>query len=86
MMIRLQRFNTYLLVAVAAAAVAVCGCQSTVKSKPKKLLSTLRLHVEASLDGTKASESVPIYREKPVWVNVRADAVPHRSECVLLPV
>jgi preprotein translocase subunit SecD len=70
MMIRLLRFNTYLLVTVAAAAVAVCGCQSISEKKPRKLLSTLRLHVEASLDGTKANESVPVYREKPVWVNV----------------
>ena len=70
MMIRVQRFNTYLLVTLTAAAVAVCGCQSTGDKKPKNLLSTLRLHVEAGLDGTKASESVPVYREKPVWVNV----------------
>ena len=69
-MIRPQRFNTYLLVTLAAAAVAVCGCQSTGGKMPKNLLSTLRLHVEASLDGNKASESVPVYREKPVWVNV----------------
>jgi preprotein translocase subunit SecD len=30
----------------------------------------LRLHLEARRDGTKANEPVPIYREKPVWVNV----------------
>jgi preprotein translocase subunit SecD len=78
MMIRPQRFNTYLLVMLAAAAVAVCGCQSTSAKMPKNLLSTLRLHVEASLDGTKASESVPVYREKPVWVNV--EKVPFLTE------
>lgn len=70
MMIRLQRFNTYLLITLAAAAMAVCGCQSTAESKSKKLLTTLRLHLEVNRDGTKANESVPIYREKPVWVNV----------------
>jgi len=69
-MIRAQRFNTYLLVALAAAVVVVCGCQSTGDKKPRNLLSTMRLHVETGLDGTKASESVPVYREKPVWVNV----------------
>ena len=52
------------------AAVAVCGCQSPASDKPKKLLSTLRLHLEVSRDGTKANEPVPIYREKPFMVNV----------------
>jgi preprotein translocase subunit SecD len=78
MMIRVQRFNTYLLVMVATAVVAVCGCQSSGAMKPKKLVSTLRLHLEASLDGTKANEPVPIYREKPVWVNV--DKMPFLTE------
>jgi preprotein translocase subunit SecD len=70
MMIRLERFNTYLLVTVAAAAVAVCGCQTPAKKKSDKLLSTLRLHLEAGRDASTASEPVPVYREKPVWVNV----------------
>jgi preprotein translocase subunit SecD len=70
MMIRLERFNTYLLVALAAAAVAFCGCQTTAQKKPDKLLSTLRLHLETSRDASTASEPVPVYREKPVWVNV----------------
>jgi preprotein translocase subunit SecD len=70
MMIRLQRFNTYLLVTAAVAAVAVCGCQSTDQKLPKSLLSTLRLHLQASFDGSKTNESVPVYREKPVWVTV----------------
>jgi preprotein translocase subunit SecD len=78
MMIRPQRFNTYLLVTVAAAVVAVCGCQSLSEKKPQKLLSTLRLHLQASFDGTKANESVPVYREKPVWVNV--DKMPFLTE------
>ncbi len=64
-----QRFNLYLLVALGAA--MVCGCQtSSDEVRPKKVLSTLRLHLEASRDGTKSSEVVPIYREKPVMVNV----------------
>jgi preprotein translocase subunit SecD len=78
MMIRLQRFNTYLLVTLAAAAVAVCGCQTTGQKMPKSLLSTLRLHVQASFDETKASQSVPIYREKPVWLTV--EQVPFVTE------
>ena len=55
---------------MALAAAAVCGCQTSGENRPKKLLSTLRLHLEASRDGTKANEPVPIYREKPVMVNV----------------
>jgi preprotein translocase subunit SecD len=68
MTIRWQRFNLYLLMALMAA--AVCGCRTSREAKARKLLSTLRLHVEASLDRTKASEPIPVYREKPIWVNV----------------
>lgn len=78
MMIRPQPFNTYLLVALMTAILAVCGCQSTPNKPSKKLLSTLRLHLEASFDGTKANEPVPIYREKPVWV--RVDKMPFLTE------
>jgi preprotein translocase subunit SecD len=72
MMIRGQRFNIYLLVALAAA--LACGCQSSGDKKPKKTLSTLRLHLEAGSDRTKTSESIPVYREKPIWVNVQKEA------------
>jgi|APCry1669188910_1035180.scaffolds.fasta_scaffold129955_1 preprotein translocase subunit SecD len=68
MTIRWERFNIYLLAALAAA--AACGCQSTGETNPKKMLSTLRLHLEATRDGPKASERVPIYRDKPVWLYV----------------
>jgi preprotein translocase subunit SecD len=69
MKIRSQRFNLYLLVALAV--IAVAGCQSTsAERQSKKLLSTLRLHAEASHSATKATEAVPIYRLQPVMVNV----------------
>jgi preprotein translocase subunit SecD len=69
MKIRWQRFNLYLLAAVAA--VAVWGCQSTSsETKPKKLLSMIRLHLETSQGGNKDSELVPVYRQQPVWLNV----------------
>lgn len=72
-----QRFNLYLFVALGAA--VVCGCRtSSDEVRPKKLLSTLRLHLEASRDGTKSNELVPIYREKPVMVNV--EIVPFLTE------
>ena len=68
MKIRWNRFNIYLVLALAVA--AVCGCHIFGDTKANRLLSTLRLHLEASRDGTKANEPVPIYREKPVMVNV----------------
>ena len=70
MMIRLARFNTYLLVATA---VTFCGCQSAAPKKSGKLLSTLRLHLEASRGSSNAGEPVPVYREQPVWVTVEKE-------------
>jgi|CZKM01.1.fsa_nt_gi preprotein translocase subunit SecD len=67
MKIRWCRFNIYLALGLALA--AVCGCKTSGEPNPKKLLSTLRLHLEVSRDGTKSSEPVPIFREKPVMVN-----------------
>ena len=55
-----------------------CGCQSTPERQAKKALSTLHLHLESGSDRTKSTESVPVYREKPVWVT-RAE-VPFLSE------
>ena len=69
MMISGKRFNIYLLVALAAA--MACGCQSSGKKQSKKTLSTLRLHIESGSDRLKATESVPVYREKPVWLTVQ---------------
>ena len=66
MKIRWNRFNIYLLVTLTAA--VVCGCRTSGETKSK--LSTLRLHLEASRDGTKANEPVPVYRETPIMVNV----------------
>ena len=68
MMIRGTRFNIYLLVTLAAG--LACGCQSSGEKQSKKVLSTLRLHLEAGSDRTKSNESIPVYRENPVWVNI----------------
>jgi hypothetical protein len=69
MKIRVWRFNLYLLATLAV--IAAVGCQSSsAEKKSKKLLSTLRLYGEGSRDGTKATELVPIYRQKPVMVRV----------------
>jgi preprotein translocase subunit SecD len=67
MNVRWCRFNIYLALVLALA--AVCGCKTSGEVNPKKLLSTFRMHLEASRDGGKTSEPVPIFREKPVMVN-----------------
>jgi len=69
MNIRGWRFNIYLALALALA--AFCGCKTPGETNPRKLVSTLRLHLEATRDGTKGNEPVPIYRENPVMVNVQ---------------
>jgi preprotein translocase subunit SecD len=68
MKIRWYRFNIYLALALVAA--AVCGCRTSPESKNKKLLSTLRLHLETNRDTTGFNEAVPIYREHPFMVTV----------------
>jgi hypothetical protein len=69
MKIRCKGFNIYLLTALGVA--LACGCASSGDKQSKKQLSTLRLHLECGSDQTKATESIPIYREKPIWVNVQ---------------
>lgn len=65
MMIGWRRFNIYLLLLLAL--VFAGGCKTGGEKKP---LSTLRVHLEATPDGTGNSITVPIYREKPVPVTV----------------
>jgi preprotein translocase subunit SecD len=71
MMICWERFNIYLVLGLAAT--LACGCQTSAERKASRQISSLRLHLQASRDGTKGSEPVPIYREKPVWVNVEKE-------------
>ena len=70
MMIRWERFNIYLLGALAVAIATAWGCRSPEERQQRKLLSTLRLHLEASRDVTKDSEVVPVYRAKPMGVRI----------------
>mgnify|MGYP000642786565 CR=1 FL=1 len=65
MKIHPARFNTYLLVAALVAGIA--GCQTPSK---KKELSTLRVHIEVTPDGTGANQVVPVFREQPVRINI----------------
>ena len=68
MTIRGKRFNTYLLLTLAAA--LAVGCQSSGEKQSKKLLATLRLHLETNSRDADKTQTIPVYREKPVWVNV----------------
>jgi len=76
MKIRWHRFNVYLALALAAAAFG--GCRTASERKDKKLLATLRLHVEASRDTTAFNEAVPVYREHPYMVNI--EKIPFLNE------
>lgn len=65
-----DRFNLYLLAALLVTIAAACGCRSAEERKQRRMLSTLRLHLEANRDGTQADEAVPVYRARPAWVRI----------------
>ena len=71
MKIPIARFNIYLLVVVAA---LFCGCKTTEEKERSKEASTLRFHLEVNADGTARNSGVPVYRRKPMLVNVNRDA------------
>ena len=65
-MIKFVRFNIYLFVALALL-VPVNGCKT---DKKKKNVTILELHLEASADGSGDNESVQVFRDPPISVNV----------------
>jgi preprotein translocase subunit SecD len=72
MMINFARFNIYLSLALALTMAAGSGCQ-TKKNKDKDM-TLIELHQEVSQDGASDNESVPIFREHPIYVNVDKSA------------
>lgn len=66
-----SRFNIYLLLALATA--SVCGCRTS-KNKQGDLLSSLRVHVEATADNPMGSAKAQIYRASPVEISVEKEA------------
>jgi preprotein translocase subunit SecD len=65
MTVRAERFNLYFLTVVAVFLLPAC------KSSPeKKLLSVVALHLEVNRDQTGRSKAIPVFREKPVMVNL----------------
>ena len=67
MVIRLARFNTYLLAAALGATLAGCG---TAGSSRDKEVATLRLHVEVNRDAGDRSQPVMISRAAQIQLNV----------------
>jgi preprotein translocase subunit SecD len=67
MVICAARFNIYLC--LLAAGVLVTGCH-TAKHEKQKQLTLLRIHLEVTATPMDFSTSVPVYREKPVMINV----------------
>ncbi len=72
MMIRPKRFNHYLIGALWLMMAAGCA---TEEAKKKQLPARLDIHVEVGRDATNFSEPVPIYRAKPIMVNVQKNAI-----------
>jgi len=76
MLIRVLRFNTYLLPALALALSA--GCQSGKGKDPTKGSqheeASLRLHLEVNPDGSDRNAPVSIGREQPFLLNVEKTA------------
>jgi preprotein translocase subunit SecD len=75
MLIRFNRFNLYLMLALTLGLAP--GCKST-DSKDKKILSTLRLHIEIQADPMARAQTVEVYRQSPVQFTV--DKVPFLTE------
>jgi preprotein translocase subunit SecD len=72
MMIRSKRFNLYLICLLAVTLAA--GCATQERSR-RHQASKLDIHLEAPRDETNLSEPVPIYRAKPVMINVQRNAI-----------
>lgn len=75
MLIRSNGFNLYLVSALMLSLVA--GCK-TADSKDKKLLSTMRLHLEARPDPMGRTETAKVYRQNPIEFTI--DKAPFLSE------
>ena len=69
MMIQWNRFNLYLLGSLGLA--VLCGCR-TEESRREKALSTIRIYLEVNPNSTDNKITVPIYRDKPVMLNVES--------------
>jgi hypothetical protein len=67
MMIRVNRFNIYLMLVLALA--LACGCRSP-ESKRNQALARMSFNIEVSRGSPAASVQVPVYRQNPVLINI----------------
>ena len=70
MMIWPKRFNLYLIFFLMAGLCVGCADKG---AKRKVQLTKMDIHIEAPREASNLSEPVPIYREKPVMVNVEKE-------------
>jgi len=75
MVIRVERFNTYLLLLIGLS--LTLGCQNT-EFKRKRQKAVLRVHMEAVPDGTNLTQPVVFGRSSPISVHVQT--IPFLSE------
>lgn len=70
MKLRCPWFNTYLVLL----ALLLAGCSTSREGKESgKQLALIRLHLEANQDGTDRNAPVPVFRERPLMVNINRD-------------
>ena len=69
MVIRPSRFNIYLLLAVVL--IVVVGC-STLSSRSKKQIATLRVHLESPHNPSGMTEVVSVIRASPMSINIES--------------
>jgi len=77
MLIRVLRYNTYLV----ALLICVAGCQ-TPESKHKRQVSTLRVHLEVFADSSGSNKSVSIGRASPMTMIIQKEPFISESEVV----
>ena len=72
MKVRARQFNLYL--AVIAALVFICGCQ-TGKDDKEKQTAALRIHIETNPGSSDTSQTISVLRSDPVAVTIANDPV-----------
>src|SRR5262245_39633310 len=72
MLIRWNRFNTYLLLTLS---LVLCGGCQLIKSKRKQQATTLEVHVEARPDRTGHTATIQVLRDHPIAINVEKSPI-----------
>jgi len=79
MLIRVLRYNTYLL--LAALLVCAAGCQSP-ETKQKKQVAVLRVHLEVFADSTGLNEPASIGRSSPITMIINKEPFLTEAEVI----